>query len=46
MAAVLLALLALAARAAAPRADALALGGGQTGYFGSGHYAGQAPRAA
>lgn len=43
MAAALLAALALAAWAAAPHADALALNG-DTGYFGSGHEAGQGHR--
>lgn len=46
MAAALLALLAAAAWAAAPRAETLALGAQQTGYFGSGHDAGQGQRAA
>jgi len=41
MAAALLAALALAAWAAAPGADALAM---ETGYFGSGHEAGQGHR--
>ena len=43
MAAALLAALALAAWTAGPNADALALSGG-TGYFGSGHDAGQGHR--